>query len=328
MDRFDDLENVKAVDDAMRADWQQGDVITGAPFLHLGDPGQPGTPTAQAHTDEGVGPGPRGLLTEVEGLVVISQTCDIVAKTMLEAPFIDCAVLVDLPNNLAKAARAGDRPRYAHLPQLGDTWFADLDQIVTCEKAMLVGTPHDPGVGDVLEQDAFGNAIGRKFARFAFPDDVHNTLSDLQARFKSRHDKEASPEGIVLRRVAQIRAEGDWDSDAIDVRLIFILPAGSLHRPPKDEEPAPPSRGIEKWFNDTVRQPADMAAVLAKVDRPEDVAWLWDKLVESWAASCEKVGKVVSVCADATCADEMTVSEYWDTQRLDLDYLSGPTPLE
>lgn len=324
--RFDDRTQVEAVDSAMKAEWAQGDVIRAAQFVHLGDPGNPGTPTAQAAADAGMPLEPQGLLTRVQGLVVVSQTCDIVAKAMSEAPFVQCAVLVELPEQVAKAARRGDRPRFVHVPQLGDPWFADLDQIVTIEKAMLCGTPHEQGVGDAAEQQAFGNAVGRKFSRYAFPDDLHMTLSDLQARFKRRHESQASPEGALLRQVLQIRVEADWSAVAIDARLIFILPNGALYRPARDDEPWPPSPALVTWFAQSERKAPDIAAHMQKVALPEDVACLWGWLVEAWVKSCKPFGKVVSLTADVVCADEITLSEYWNTQPLDLDYLTGRSP--
>lgn len=318
--------DINAIDKEMRAAWQQADVIPDAFFVHIGDPSRPGTPTAVEAARRGSTPGIKALSTRVRGLVVISQTCDIVAKSMRDAPWVDCAVLVELPELIAADARAGDRPRYAHLPARGDCEFADLDQVVSVEKAALAGMAHDRGVEGAAQQADFGNAVGRKFSRFAFPDDLHETLRDLQDRFKSRHRKDASPEGIALRKVRQIRVEADWEADAVEARLVFILPAGELYRPNGDDEPAPPSADTRDWNQKKHRSAAEVAERLKDAKTPADIAWLWDVLVDAWASLCECAGGIVGVTADVVCADEMKVGEYWNTQRLDLDYLTGSSP--
>lgn len=90
-----DDDAVAAIDAAMRS-WQQGDVIRPGTFSYLVDTNRPGTTPSQELANRGGPLGPRMVTTSAAGLVVISQTCDIVAKTAREAPFVDVAVLVEL----------------------------------------------------------------------------------------------------------------------------------------------------------------------------------------------------------------------------------------
>lgn len=316
-----DDDAVAAIDAAMRS-WQQGDVIRPGTFSYLVDTNRPGTTPSQELANRGGPLGPRMVTTSAAGLVVISQTCDIVAKTAREAPFVDVAVLVELAEATAAEARNGDRPRYAWLPGLGDFWFTDLDQVMTVEKAALAGRQAERGVRTDREQDAFGAAIARKFGRFAFPDDVHLTLADVQARWKSRHRRAASPEGGALQRVRQIRVEADpsWQVAQFDVNLVFVLGAGDL---PVFEEPVDPSTDLVAWAASAAPGPPELAARLREAVEPEDVVWLWDRLAEAWAAACAPRGAVNQVTAEVVCADEYTIDRYWRSHRLDLDYLSG-----
>ncbi len=76
-------------------------------------------------------------------------------------------------------------------------------------------------IDDGQGRTVFGTAVGR---RFAFPDDVHLTVSDLQDRFKSGHRKLASAEGAYEAAYAW------WiPGAAIDALLavIVFMPTGS-----------------------------------------------------------------------------------------------------
>jgi hypothetical protein len=312
-----DAEWIKTVRSEM-SDWRQGDVLRPATVFHMADPTRPGTTTAERLR----GHGPDVAVSVPPGIVVITQTCDLVAKDPADHPFLQAAMLVELPKTTAKEARSGSRPRYAHLPQIGDVWFADLDYISTYEKAALSHLRRDRGVEGTGEQDAFGRAVGRKFSRFAFPNDLHDTLRSLLAKFRERYARDASPEGLALRRVLQIRAHADpgWDSSCINAHMTFLLPEGELL--PSASEPIEPSGDLQRWFAKKTRKASELAELLGRSVDPIDIAWLWSHLVEAWARECEPVGKIAVLTADVECEDEMRVSQLRRSQVLDLDYLS------
>lgn len=321
----DGLSEATAELEAALRKFRQGDVVDLGGFVHLADRSRPGTEaarTSNASGQSGIGPVPS---TALAGLVIVSQTCDIQAKNPLEAPFVLCARVVELPPGIAEEARKHRRPRYAWLPRLGDTWVADLDQIQTVEKSALVGLAPNRGLGDTAEQAAFGFAAGRRLSRFAFPDDVHDVLEPLQRILTSKHGKEASPVGAVAREVEQIRAEAlpDWESGSYDIQLYIVLPANHIPRP-EDLDGQEVSPALEAWLS-TPRPHAEIAERLggAAALPPADTVRLWNELADAWARLCVPIGDVLSVSATAVCADEMTVDEYQSSQMLDLDFLSA-----
>lgn len=305
--------------DAAIQDWRQGDVIRGTPFAYLADLDRPITAASKALSKDG-SKGVRVVKTKAIGLVLISQTCDIVAKSASAAPFVDAAALVKIEGIAASEAIAGDRPRYVHLPQIGKNWFADLDQVLTLEKGLLVGLSHEHGVEGDHEASAFGTAIGRKYSRFAFPDDVHLAFEILQKRVRSRYRRPNSPEGALLTRVQQIRvsAQPNWQSSQISVTITFILPAGEL----VNDHVAPVATAATAvWLANERGLPAIAERLFAATD-PGDKAVLWGKLVDQWAQLCVPQGVVSDVVAEVVCADEYSVARLWSSERMDLDYLS------
>lgn len=303
--------------------WRQGDVTRPGLFAYLADTRRPGTdPSRKAAAKQGVNTGLTVVRTQAAGLVVISQTCDIVAKSAAVAPFVDVAALVELHGTEAGEAAAGDRPRFVAVPRIGETWFADLDQVQTLEKAVLVDLQPEHGVDGDQEQAAFGAAVGRKYSRFAFPDELHRALYSLQKRVKKRHGKPASPEGILLRRVLQIRVEAhpNWEASQIEVTVTFILRVGEV----VSTEEAPVMTGATtEWLTVADRAPAEIAERLLAATTPGDVAVLWDRLVDKWAEMCSPNGNIARITAETVCADDYSIARAWGSQRLDLDYLSG-----
>lgn len=313
--------------DAAAQDWRQGDVIRPGVFSYLADTRRPGTPASIEIASSQTSAGPRIITVTTPGFVIISQTCDLVAKPARDAPFVDVAALVELDETKADEARRGDRPRYAWVPQISDVHFADLDQLMTIEKAALIGRRHERGVSSDEEQATLASAISRKFGRFAFPDDVTHTFRKVQSRWRSRSRSSGSPEGFALNAVRQIRVEADpsWQSDQFSVHVIFIVGAGEL---PVLEQQPQPTQELLGWAASKPRGPAELAERMKAPLPPDDLAWLWDQLVDAWVALCQPHGAVREVTAEVVCADEYTVDRYWRSQRLDLDYLSGPAPEE
>lgn len=211
------------------------------------------------------------------------------------------------------------------IPQLGGEWFADLDKIVTVEKGALVDIEHEHGVLGTKEEADFGEKVARKFGRFAFPDDVSLSLRSVTKRIQDRHDSDTSSEGRLLQMIEEVRLRGrpSWSVDSgLEVDVIFILKAAELMRPGPDEPPLEPSASTGAWYSAAKRTPPDIAQRIHNSSDAADISWLWDRLGDAWAELCEPLGVVSSVTAYVVGADDMTVSEYWDTQSADLEYLS------
>lgn len=199
--------------DAATAAWQQGDcVVSKQWFLMRGNPGQ-GTPLP----DES-----EVLEEEVAGLVVVTQTCDIV-RTNANRPYVEVSPLVHLPEHLSdiKAAR---RPNFAYIPGVANLGLAaDLDRTMTLTKNELSTFQRIRGCTTDEEVREFATALKRKRGRFAFPNDFCDFCTPLQDRLISKHSR-ASPEGAALRRLREVRVQASpsWDADAVKVMFWFI----------------------------------------------------------------------------------------------------------
>jgi hypothetical protein len=279
------------------------------------------------------------------GVVIISQTCDIVRQDTAD---IQVAQLLELDNDAATEVRAGKRPRYAAVPALGPRAFADLSIVGSVDKTdpSLVNAVR--GVITDEEVRLFSGSVGRKFSRFAFPDEVVPWLQPLQAVVRSKSTKPDSPEGIVFGRVAELRieAEGGWTVAPYDLALIIILEPGELPLLEDEELSTPPAGFMETTqpANRAVLTAGQIAALLLKESRPAWRYHLWMRLGDLWAAQCVpseawlrkqtdgEQGAVRAavrgaVTAEVLMTDEYTLDRYRRSEQLDLDHLSPPYPL-
>lgn len=108
------------------AAYRQGDLLEGLDSVHVLGPDGHQVPV----------PAPLGL-------VLVSQTCDVVLPGR---PAVQVARRIRLPVNDARDARDGKRPRYAHLPQIGERDFADLDVMGTMAKRQVAVLARTPGL--------------------------------------------------------------------------------------------------------------------------------------------------------------------------------------
>jgi hypothetical protein len=266
---------------------------------------------------------------DVERVVVLTQTCDIVRTVSDDDPgarlWVQVAPVVKLAEAQAALARKGRITRFAAVPGSADE-FADLDRCTTIEKPVLVQMERVDASPTDQQRAAFGEALARNRGRFAFPDDLEKCLGPFKALMAKRAGKN-SQEGRCLDAVAQIRAEPDpdWNSDQIDVTVHFIVDADQL--PATDEEIAFP--------------PAEMTVVAAMTDpskitkmiedsSPGDVALrlaLWSRLAEVWLEGCTPTGCIASVCALVESEAEFSLLRMRGAPLIDFDHLSPEQPL-
>lgn len=265
--------------DAALAAWHQGDVaLEETSFTHLADPEQALTAAAAQG-----GSGLHAITSEVDGLVVVTQTCDIRRPCTLRQ-FVEVAPLVRVPQDELWQIKKERLLRYAYVPCLeGRLLVADLDRMMTVEKAVVAGWRRTPGCRTDDERREFAQALARRRQRFAFPDDFVDLLRPLQSRMKRKHDRN-SPEGRLMRALDEIRVSvaPTWES-AENVRIMF-------------------------WF---IR---DEATVI------EDS--LREKYRGSWLALVPASGRFESVEGVVTTLDDLTARDYVESARLDLDHLS------
>lgn len=262
--------------------WRQGDCIVGQQwFVHRIDSTLPLTDAGRSAANAGVDLAEQ----EVAGLVVVTQTCDIV-RDCRERPWLEVCPLVEVPQSRLHEIERGYRPACASLPALASRRLvADLDRTMTIEKTVAAAWDRLPGWSTDAEGRAFAQALARKRTRFAFPDDFSELANRLAQRISGKHDKN-SAEGIALRALREIRvnAAPSWDHDEIALTFWFVR---------KDDE-------------------ADFRGTP------------WNEILEQWLALLAPCGRfkerpegMVVTLPDLTAAD------YVHSDPLDLDYLSS-----
>jgi hypothetical protein len=287
------------------------------------------------------------------GAVLLSQTCDAIRpdkRTVILAPI---ALVEDNEAGLAKSERI---LRYVSIPALAAGAFADMYFVATVDKNWFATLDREPGV-DADDDDQvrnFGRAIGRRFSRFPFPNDVVYWLQPLENVVLRKHDKD-SPEGAALRDVLEFRIEsaGGWSSSPVSLTLCTIVKPSVIPSFESDEPPLCP-QDLEQFLWDDngklYRTSAQIAVRLAseRASAPSSASayWLWLALANSWAEMCqpdyEKLVKkkyitndeiprvrnaVTSIDADVVDERGFNLYRYRRSELLDVDHLSPPTPL-
>jgi hypothetical protein len=210
--------------------WRQGDLALDEKwFVQIADGSSPLTEAAAK-----AGPGIQAITVECEGLVVVTQTCDVV-RSCKERHFLEVAPLIRAEQDEAEQAAKGYLPARGPIATRTDL-VADLDRTMTVEKAIVAGWQRTPGWATDSEIRRFAQALSRKRKRFAFPDDLGRSLDGLRKRIRSRHGRK-SDEGRAVTALIEIRvtASPSWDAPSCEVFLTFVRPE------------ATPDISEEKW---------------------------------------------------------------------------------
>jgi hypothetical protein len=269
------------------------------------------------------------------GSVVLSQTCDIVQSDRLT---VQVAPLARLTGQRANEARIGRRPRYVPLPNADDGLFIDLESIATIHKNDLTGVGHKPGVNSTEEGRKLAQAVGRRFTRFPFPDELHPWLRPLERLLQRKADRPASAEGIALASVIEIRIEAQesWESRPYTLTVLVVVEQGTLPYGPEDDPEQPKILG--DWLRGDdgrlLRSPAQIAQRLNDSHDASEKYFLWLALGEAWADQCRPesseddavLAAVDSIDGEVVSADDFTMDRWWGSEALDLDHLSPPSP--
>jgi hypothetical protein len=271
---------IQAIDTALK-EWCQGDCVLGEHwFVYRFNLQRPLTSdsadVATAETDL--------TESEVTGFAVVTQTCDIV-RTCNERPFVEISPLVEVDEQQLHDIQRSRQPQYAYISGVAElNLVADLDRVMTVEKAVMAEWERKPGCLSDGEVRALGQALARKRARFAFPDDFNDFAKKLQKRLRDKHNK-ATDEGDALRalREIRVRAEPSWNSP--EIRLIFWFV--------RDEEQSQ-FKGIG-----------------------------WEQFLNKWLQLIPESGRYQDVEGLVVALEDMTAKEYVESDRLDLDHLSS-----
>lgn len=285
---------------------------------------------------EGTQTGNRTLIPTPHGSVVLSQQCDIVQSDRLT---VQVAPIVQLTGSIAAEAKIRRRPRFIPLPSAGEDLFVDLEVISTLHKNELIGLSHRSGVNNLAESRKFAQAIGRRFTRFPFPDELHPWLRPLEEVLQSKAAKPLTPEGRALSSVEEIRIEADngWENPPpYDLTILVIVEPGTLPYPVGEDPPDQPD-ALSKWLRnndgDLKKSAGEIAARMQSAPQVENY-YLWLALGEAWARRCQPGAgateaerqAVNSVDGEVVSADEVSIDRIWRSEALDLDHLSSPRP--
>ena len=274
-----DSAEAKAIDASLEQ-WRQGDCALGESwFIHVGDPEAALTPASAASVDSGL----QALTSAVEGLVVVSQTCDIV-RSCTQRPYLEVAPVVHVEAAILAQIQRGNRPAHATLPTLLARGLAvDLDRVMTVEKSVAAKWKRTPGFTEDADARAFAQALARKRARFAFPDDFAELAGKLQQRLSDKHQKN-TVEGGALRVLREIRVQASPSWDSPIVTLLF-------------------------WF---IRRDADI----------DFEGQNWADLLEGWLKLVKRTGRFMDIQGQVVTLDDLTGADYVGSDPLDLDHLS------
>jgi len=260
------------------------------------------------------------------GVVILSQTCDVVRETL---PYLHVGPRKLLSDNDARLARRGRRPRYVHLPEIGETEFVDLANIGSIHKALVAQASSVRGVSSDAQISRFGKAVGRYFNRFAYPGDVNRFLKPLADAIQSKSGNLESAEGRRIEEVLQLRIESlnGWLHAPYDLRLSIIVHPGALPTFENDELP-PFDEGLQRWLYNTEGTIQQSPHTIAeRLDATVDAAaryYLWSALGDAWANRCSAKHMSTTLTAEVVSSDEFSLTRMLQSELLDLDHLSTP----
>jgi hypothetical protein len=269
----------KVVDVALQ-EWRQGDYVLGEQwFIHRFNPELPLT----NQSTDAAAQGSEFAETPALGLVVLTQSCDIV-RNSLDRPFIEVAPIVEVSEQHAHEIERGLRPQYAIIPALRNAWLVvDLSRTMTIEKGVMVKWRRRTGCQTDDERRRFASALQRKRARFAFPDDFSKFAQELLSRIRNKHDKQ-NDEGRALRALREIRVHAAPSWESAQVELMF-------------------------WF-------------IRNEDELDFEGNRWELLVEGWLRLIPASGRFTQANGVVVTLADLTAKDYVESDQLDLDYLS------
>lgn len=205
-----------------------------------------------------------------------------VVRSCEERPFLEVCPLVEIEE--ISSVRDGKRPRYAYLHGLELLGLVvDLDRVMTVEKPLLVRLERVQGCLSDQDQRNFAEALARKRERFAFPDDFTHLVSRLSEKMKRKHGK-MSDQGTAMRDLREIRvfATPSWVAEEVELFFYFIKKGDDA------------SISEEKWSG----------------------------LLDDWLKLVPPEGRYTKVEGLVSTLEDIKASEYVQSDRLDLDYLS------
>ena len=283
-------EEEQAIDQALK-EWRQGDfsLDAGLEFVHLADLSHPHSSAsiqfadALSNAGEDLGASAEPVINEVPGLVMLSQTCDVI-RGCRDRPFVEVAPLFEVDEQRVEEIRRLKRPAFAYVPATAaQRLVAHLDRTMTVEKALVAAWTRRPGWETDDQLRDFAQALARKRSRFAFPDDFVAAAQYLSQRLTDKHNRQTE-EGARLRALREIRVRAAPSWDHAEVQLSW-------------------------WF--------------VKEDGTDNVDPDWQPFLNQWLALFDRSARFQIEAAVACRLEDMTAKDYVESDALDLDHLSG-----
>lgn len=269
-------------------DWHQGDVALdpGVDFVHMADLTKAHSPSSsrlhEAILPSDIPVGPTPVADSVPGFVVVTQTCDL-RRDCRSRPFAEVVPLIDVSPDELEAVRRLKKPAFGYVPAVANRkYVADLDRIMTVEKALIASWPRLDGLTSASERRDFSRVLSRKWTRMAFPDDFVEAARRIRDRFLEKHQK-MSPEGAHMRALREIRvaAAPSWNDQLVHVTWWFIRAA-----------------------------------------EPEGYRVRWTNMTQDWMKLFDSSGRFRTDYWIACRLEDLTARDYVESDKLDLDQLS------
>lgn len=272
------------------------------------------------------------------GVVILSQTCDVVQRSKMRC--LIAPVLVDPDASSLSSARKGQKPLHLYLESKAaepERCLADMELAVSVPKADIVGAPLLARyVQEASSEQARSVAwrIGRAFSRFPFPDEVYPAFNKLRRQAQDKAGSEGNF-GRVLDLVDDLRVSADQWRAAGRRLSLHVIVAEERFALPDDMDPSwtwgtervTGLRPGETRSNLSLDRVSELILANLEGDRTT-LAHLWQVLgetIESKLLAPALTDEVVSFKVSVVADSEMTVRQYVRTESLDLEVLSDST---
>ena len=229
-----------------------------------------------------------------DGHAVLTQSCDLAPRPGRDRPFVAVAPLVQLDGDQIEQAARGRLTRFAHVPTyLDGAYCADLDRITTIETGVLLLCDRLSRLDTDQQRLEFSRAVARKFERFAYPDDLANSIRKWRDHVISKHGRQNSQEGELYRSALEVlvSAEPSWDAERIQATITVLVPPGVL---PLIDPDAEPEVGEVEAANRL--SAAEIAGKLLNGEIDMRLgAVMCNRLQDEWAKKCDPTGVIETV---------------------------------
>ena len=205
--------------------WQQGDAFVGKglTFVHVADLAKPLTDNASLEAAAGfeIGQSLAAIGTPIPGLVIISQTCDLI-RSAADRSYVQVAALRKVEKSVLKEVQRGFRPRLSFIPGLeANALVADLNAIMTVEKSVLQELPRSFSFAAYPMTPKFVNS--RSAFRAASRGSRFPTISPQRSTLCKLTSKRSTTSGATMAICCARCAKSEWWPRQRGTQQILVL---------------------------------------------------------------------------------------------------------